>query len=145
MTPSMDDKANIIFNISGGNNQILPNATQATQNFYGDKYIEEMEKKGNADEAPDITKSTLAHYINNVERLTYYIGKLSSCEDARSLAQVVIEMLEDPQVAVDNDEMVKERFIKKLLPNAPKVTTTISNIRQRINDEYDRQKSIRRK
>lgn len=145
MTPFMDDKANIIFNISGGNNQILPNATQATQNFYGDKYMEEMAKKGNADEAPEITKSSLAHYINNVERLTYYIGKLYSCKDARSLAQVVIEMLKDPEVAIDNDEMVKERFIKKLLPHAPKVTTTISNIRQRINDEYDRQKSIRRK
>lgn len=32
-------KANIIFNISGGNNQILPNAIKAEQNFYGDKYI----------------------------------------------------------------------------------------------------------
>lgn len=36
------NKANIVFNISGGNNQILPNATKAEQNFYGDKYIEEM-------------------------------------------------------------------------------------------------------
>ncbi len=35
-------KANIVFNISGGNNQILPNAIKAVQNFYGDKYIEEM-------------------------------------------------------------------------------------------------------
>lgn len=37
-------KANIVFNISGGNNQILPNAIKAEQNFYGDKYIEEMMK-----------------------------------------------------------------------------------------------------
>ena len=29
-------KANIVFNISGGNNQILPNAIKAEQNFYGD-------------------------------------------------------------------------------------------------------------
>lgn len=141
----MDDKASIVFNINGGNNQILPNATQATQNFYGDKYMEEMAKKGNADEAPEITKSPLAHYINNVERLTYYVGKLSSCEDARALAQVVMEMQEDPNAKVDNIEMVKERFISTLLPHAPNVTTSISNIRQRINDEYDRQKSIRRK
>lgn len=35
-------RANIVFNISGGNNQILPNAIKAEQNFYGDKYIEEM-------------------------------------------------------------------------------------------------------
>ena len=38
-------KANIVFNISGGNNQILPNAIKAEQNFYGDKYIEEMMSK----------------------------------------------------------------------------------------------------
>ena len=35
-----NNKANIVFNISGGNNQILPNAIKAEQNFYGDKYIE---------------------------------------------------------------------------------------------------------
>lgn len=142
---NMDDKASIVFNISGGNNQILPNATQATQNFYGDKYIEEMAKKENADEGSDITKSPLAHYINNVDRLTYYVGKLSSCEKARSLAQVVIEMLEDPEVKIDNEEMVKERFMQTLLPHAPKVTTGISYIRQCINNEYDRVKLIRRK
>ena len=34
-----NNKANIVFNISGGNNQILPNAIKAEQNFYGDKYI----------------------------------------------------------------------------------------------------------
>lgn len=145
MIPNMDDKSSIVFNISGGNNQILPNATQATQNFYGDKYIEEMEKKGNTDEAPDITKSPLAHYINNVERLTYYVGKLSSCEDARSLAQVVMEMHDDDNVKIDSEEMVKERFINTLLPHTPKVTTSISNIRQRINEESDRQKKFHRK
>ena len=143
MIPNMDDKSSIVFNISGGNNQILPNATQATQNFYSDKYIEEMANKENADEGSDITKSPLAHYINNVERLSYYVCKLSSYEEARSLAQVVIEMLEGPEVTIDNVEMVKERFIKKLLPHAPKVTTTISNIRQRINDEYDRHRKFR--
>ena len=39
-----NNKANIVFNISGGNNQILPNAIKAEQNFYGGKYIEEMMK-----------------------------------------------------------------------------------------------------
>lgn len=141
----MDDKASIVFNISGGNNQILPNATQATQNFYGDKYMEEMAKTDNANDGTEITKSPLAHYINNVERLTYYIGKLTSCEDARSLAQVVMEMHDDDNVKIDSEEMVKERFINTLLPHAPKVTTSISNIRQRINEESDRQKKFHRK
>ena len=27
----------IVFNIYGGSNQILPNATSATQNYYGDR------------------------------------------------------------------------------------------------------------
>jgi len=145
MIPNMDDKSSIVFNISGGNNQILPNATQATQNFYGDKYMEEMAKADIANDATEITKSPLAHYINNVERLTYYVGKLSSCEDARSLSQVVMEMHDDDNVKIDSEEMVKERFIITLLPHAPKVTTSISNIRQRINEESDRQKKFHRK
>lgn len=45
-------KANIVFNISGGNNQILPNAIKAEQNFYGDKYIEEMMKAKTTSQEP---------------------------------------------------------------------------------------------
>lgn len=37
----MTDKSNCTFNISGGNVQILPNATQGIQNFYGDQFAEE--------------------------------------------------------------------------------------------------------
>lgn len=32
----------ITININGGNNQILPNATEAVQNFYGDQYAEKI-------------------------------------------------------------------------------------------------------
>lgn len=137
----------VTINIHGGNNQILPNATQATQNFYGNDYIKEMTKKddGNEVNVIDPTKLPLSHYINNVERLFYYTGKLAACEEARSLAQVVLEMRDDPEVKIDNEEMVKERFIATLLPLSPKVTTGISNIRQRINDEADRQKKVGRK
>ena len=51
-------KANIVFNISGGNNQILPNAIKAEQNFYGDPQIEVVPVKGktiNAD-APELDR-----------------------------------------------------------------------------------------
>lgn len=137
----------VTINIHGGNNQILPNATQATQYFYGHDYIKEMAKNdaANGGSTIDPTKAPLSYYINNVERLSYYTGKLASCEDAHSLAQVVLEMRDDPEVKIDNEEMVKERFIATLLPLSPKVTTGISNIRQRINDEADRQKKINRK
>lgn len=30
----------VTININGGNNQILPNATEAVQNFYGDQFAE---------------------------------------------------------------------------------------------------------
>ena len=40
----MEEKSNCIFNISGGNIQIVPNATQAVQNFYGDQFVEEALK-----------------------------------------------------------------------------------------------------
>ena len=33
-----NSKSNVTFNIYGGNNQILPNATEAVQNFYGGKH-----------------------------------------------------------------------------------------------------------
>ena len=63
-----NNKANIVFNISGGNNQILPNATKAEQNFYGDKYIEEMMKTKNQSQEPVLSPETtrLSLYINNV-------------------------------------------------------------------------------
>lgn len=33
-----NSKSNVTFNIYRGNNQILPNATEAVQNFYGDQF-----------------------------------------------------------------------------------------------------------
>lgn len=41
--------ADVTFNIYGGNNQILPNATKAEQNFYGDQFAEKtLAKDGEA-------------------------------------------------------------------------------------------------
>ena len=120
-----NNKANIVFNISGGNNQILPNATKAEQNFYGDKYIEEMMKTKNQSQEPVLSPETtrLSLYINNVEALSEYVGKLSACTNAKELAQVVMDM-------------VKQEFIEVLQPLAPQVTTGISNIRKYINEAW---------
>ena len=75
-----NNKANIVFNISGGNNQILPNA--------------------------------------------------------KELAQVVMDMVNDTDVKVDQDIMVKQEFIEVLQPLAPQVTTGIGNIRKYINEAW---------
>ena len=49
------DKKNITFNIYGGNNQILPNATKAEQHFYGDLFTKEALRK-DSPEIPPLTR-----------------------------------------------------------------------------------------
>lgn len=55
---------------------------------------------------------------------------------------IMSDMRKDEEVRVDDYEMVKERFINVLLTLAPHVTSgkTVSNVRQRINDAWDRRK-----
>lgn len=63
-----------------------------------------------------------------MEKLSYYIGKISTCEDAHAFALVVVEMIDDDESKVDKIKAVKERFINTLTPLAPKVKTGVSNI-----------------
>lgn len=133
-----NQKASIIFQISGGNNQILPNATKAEQNFYGDKYIEEVlkpkDENKEAQLSPEATRLSL--YINNVEVLAEYVSKLSVCATAKDIALVVMDMVNDQDVKVDQYNMVKQEFIQVLQPLAPKVTCKIDNIRKYINEAW---------
>ena len=49
-----NSKSNVTFNIYGGNNQILPNATEAVQNFYGDQFADQMlHSEGESTDAPN--------------------------------------------------------------------------------------------
>ena len=59
------DSFSIVFNIYGGSNQILPNATSATQNYYGDEA--ELEKD-------DVSTVSYTHLTN---RPTWII--IASC------------------------------------------------------------------
>lgn len=144
----MEEKSNCIFNISGGNIQIVPNATQAVQNFYGDQFAEEALKAnanactGNA--IPELTQEekALQPYINKVENLKQYTSRLSQCTSASDIGKVVVDMRKDEEVRVDEYEMAKERFINVLLSLTPNVVSgkTVSNVRQRINDAWDRRR-----
>lgn len=142
----MEDKSNCIFNISGGNVQILPNATQAVQNFYGDQFAEEaLKANANAGNAiPGLTEEekALQPYINKVELLKQYTSRLVQCTSASDIGKVVVDMRKDEEVRVDEYEMVKERFINVLLALASNVASgrTVSNVRQRIIDAWDRRK-----
>lgn len=144
----MEEKSNCTFNISGGNVQILPNATQGIQNFYGDQFAEEVLKANaniNTGTVPlDLTEEekALQLYINKVEILKQYTSRLSQCTSASDISKIVVDMRKDEEVRVDEYEMVKERFINVLIALASNVTSgkTVSNVRQRINDAWDRRK-----
>lgn len=84
--------------------------------------------------SPESTRLSL--YINNVEALAEYVAKLSACTNAKELAQVVMDMVNDPGVKVDQYNMVKQEFIEVLQPLAPQVTTGIGNIRKYINEAW---------
>ena len=144
----MEEKSNCTFNISGGNVQILPNATQAVQNFYGDQFAEEALKANanmqSAASTPQLTEEekALQLYINKVEVLKQYTSRLAQCTSAGDIGRVVVDMRRDVEVRVDEYEMVKERFISVLLALTPNVVSgkTVNNVRQRINDAWERRK-----
>lgn len=134
------DTTNTTINIYGGTQQILPNATLAVQNFYGADLSQDMtreEASGGLDLSPDAKR--LSAYINNVEELTMYLTRLSGCATAAELALVVVSMVESG-TGVSKELMVRESFIKLLLPLTPGITSgrSIDNIRARINDAWAR-------
>lgn len=128
--------SDIIFNISGGNNQILPNATEAVQHFYGDQYAEKILQKEIPSEPINPALEKLALYINK-ESLPTYIAQIGACESATELAKVVVSIAQQDS-KLTPEEIVKERFIKLLLPFASKLTKGkgIDNLRARINDAW---------
>ena len=124
----------ITININGGNNQILPNATEAVQNFYGDQFAEKKlsNTADGIESCPEADKLSL--YINKVN-IPGYISQIGECLNATELAQIVMSMLEQEPKLTD-EAVVKERFITLLLPFAHKLDKgrSIDNIRARIND-----------
>lgn len=56
--------SDVTININGGNNQILPNATEAVQNFYGDQFADKILNEQKRDEVS----------LPEVERLSLYIN-----------------------------------------------------------------------
>lgn len=124
--------------INGGNNQILPTATEGVQNFYGDQLAEKFLSANQQNEGLPIEAQKLLHYIDK-ERLPRYLTLLGECRSATELGQIVVDMqAQEPKLR--KEEIVKERFIQLLLPLAPKLTkgTSVDNVRARINDAFAR-------
>ena len=130
---------NITLNFYGGSQQVNPSAQTATQVFIGDQFAKERlqeEVLRQLDLSPEAER--FRPYINKVEDMPRYLSLLSACTNATELAQAVMTLL-DNEPKITKAEVVKERFISKLLPLAPKLAqsdrgNSIDNIRARIND-----------
>ena len=143
-----EDKSNIIFNISGGNNQILPNATKAEQHFYGDQFAKEALRKGAPAETPlSDDERRLFMYIENEESLRNYVASIKACKTAAEVGQVVATMCEN-ESRIDETRIVTKAFIETLLPFMTGVESGkgIDNIRTYINNAWAaRKRAIRNK
>ena len=141
-----EEKNNIIFNISGGNNQILPNATKAEQHFYGDQFAKEALRKG-APEVPPLTdeERRLAMYVENEDSVRSYVASLKACQTAAEVGQVVATMCEN-EPRIDETRIVTKAFIEILVPFMTGVETGkgIDNIRNAINNAWaERKRALR--
>lgn len=143
-----DDKSNIIFNISGGNNQILPNATKAEQHFYGDQFAKEALRNGAPTEAPlTDDERRLLMFVEKEESLRNYVASLKVCKTAVEVGQVVATMCENEPL-IDETRIVTKAFIETLIPFVSSVETGrgIDNLRYYINTAWaERKRALRNK
>lgn len=119
--------------------QVLPNATKAVQNFYGDQFAKQILSKQEAaeDHSPEVASpepKNLALYISK-DRLPAFLAQIRDCNNATELALVVVSML-DQETKLIEEIVVRSSFIQLLLPFATNITSgrSVNNIRARIND-----------
>ena len=137
-----EDKNNIVFNISGGNNQILPNATKAEQHFYGDHFAKEALRKGAPVEA-QLTddERRLLMYVEKEESLRNYVASLAACKTATDVGKVVAVMCEN-EPHLDEARITKKEFIETLLPFTKGIEKGrgIDNLRIQIHNAWSKRK-----
>ncbi len=139
-------KQGITFNIHGGNNQILPNATEAKQIFYGDQFAREALRAKQPGVAPlTDDERRLLVFIENEESLRNYVAQLKVCKTAAAVAEVVALMCEN-EPKLTEERIVKSTFIETLLPLIREVEQgrSIDNIRVQINKVWPEHKRLLR-
>ena len=143
-----EEKTNIIFNISGGNNQILPNATKAEQHFYGDQFAKEALRNGATAEQPlTDDERRLAMFVETEESLRNYVASLKACKTAAEVGQVVAVMCENEPHLFES-RVAKADFIEKLIPFLTNVEKGkgIDNLRIQIDNAIqERKRALRNK
>ena len=133
----------IIIEIYGGHVQILPAATQATQNFYGDEFAERMANQKQEEKPHQEERRQLARLIGP-SRLDGFLDKIHRCATAAELGVVVVAMVGEDN-GLTEQEMVKESFIRLLQPFAVNIRkgNGVDNLRYYINEAWARKGKAR--
>ena len=133
----------IIIEIYGGHVQILPAATQATQNFYGNEFAERVADQKQEENPFQEERQQLARLIGP-SRLDEFLDKIAQCATAAELGVVVVAMVGEDN-SLTEQEMVKESFIKLLQPFAVNIRkgNGVDNLRYYINEAWAKKDKIR--
>lgn len=130
--------ANVIINIHGDNTQVLPNATEAKQYFYGGELahakmqINMMEEE--EDESARFARGTLCIYYTDEAELNSIIRRIADCRSAGDLANLVVNDMYKHTI-LTADRMVSKDFIEALQQFLTfKSGASMGNIRAQINN-----------
>lgn len=145
------EEKSCVFHITGGNNQIMPNATEVVQNFYGDQFGKAALKAGQSMdgdnkaqlsesekpkvEVPDslsIAEGELRIYYPDEASLHAIIARIGGCKDAADLGNLVVnDMME--RTILNEAIAVKAHFIEALQMFIHFTKgSSVNNIRQQI-------------
>lgn len=142
------EKNNITFNIYGGSNQILPNATKAEQHFYGDQFAKEALRHGAPAESQlSANERRLLMFIEKEESLRNYVASLAVCKTAADVGKVVAMMCEN-ETHLDEQRIAKSEFIETLIPFISGVEKGkgVDNLRIQIDKAWqERKRALRNK
>ena len=129
-----DKKTQVIININGGRNQILPNATQAVQHFNGNSFMGQEEEQPR--QTSDATQR-LSIYIKDEEMLSRYVGRLQACQSAAEVGRTVVAMVQEtPGLTIDIAKTTP--FISILLQVVTAISSglTVPNFRKAIDNAW---------
>ena len=129
-----EKKTQVIININGGRNQILPNATQAVQHFYGSSLMGQEEEQPR--QTSDATQR-LSIYIKDEEMLSRYVGRLQACQSAAEVGRTVVAMVQEtPGLTIDIAKTTP--FISILLQVVTAISSglTVPNFRKAIDNAW---------
>ena len=131
-------RASVVINIHGGNNQILPNATEVVQNFYGAEFAHVRTQNNGMEEKEEMRQCvlpvTLCIYYSDDWELNDIIRRIADCRSASDLANLVVNDMHKHTI-LTAERMVSKDFIEALQQFLTfKSGTSTGNIRTQINN-----------